>query len=173
MLHLGKEGGKDVSARVSPVVLARGGGRGEPSLPHGRPHNCSYGELPRRRTLEGGMRGSSRFRVALSAWSPGDFRPVVQHAGTSCRPRGTAVALGLLEWPFALRPYLQVGTLHEADAPCQDHGWASAARPQTSLRWHGLLHQACTDEGPAAILRLAQTKRGREPGRMQGRPAIG
>ncbi len=101
--------GKDVSARVSPVVLTRG----PPRQRRGRPHNCGYGELPRRRALP--LRGQGRAGVL-------PFR-----AGTFCLgARGLSpsiwncagVSAGVLRWPFALRPYLSAGFIPRFSVRC-------------------------------------------------------
>lgn len=103
-----KKGGKDVSARVSPVELARGG---RLPAPRRRPHNCSYGELPRRRAPEGeGHAGVLPFPggtlcLVARGLSPSSLTALARGRALE----GAAAALGVLEWPFALRPYLASG----------------------------------------------------------------
>lgn len=97
---------KDVSARVSPVVLARGGGSGRsPPRPRRRPHNCSYGELPRRRNPRGGGQagvlpfpGGTLCLVARGL-SPSSSTLVGTHSASAGGPRCTGVALRTASLP--------------------------------------------------------------------------
>lgn len=69
-------GGKDVSARVSPVVLTSGRGPKGPRAAAGH-ITVVMASCPATDCRRGGSgrRGSYPFGLALSAWVPGDFRP--------------------------------------------------------------------------------------------------
>lgn len=75
-------GGKDVSARVSPVVLTHGC---RPKATAAAGHitvvmaSCPAADAAAAKADGRGERGSYPFGLALSAWVPGDFRPAVWH----------------------------------------------------------------------------------------------
>ena len=99
-------GGRGVSARVSPVVLAAAARERR----RRRPHDCGYGELPRRQEPPPPKEEavSTGGGPPLSGWHflprrPGTFAQHVRNVGR----RAVRAAVGLLKWPFALRPYLE------------------------------------------------------------------
>ena len=86
---------------------------GAPKRAAAGPHNCGYGELPRRQRPSpegpGGRAGVLPFQAGTFCLSARGLSPSTFETIGGGPKDGDAV--GVLKWPFALRPYLGVWVL--------------------------------------------------------------